>query len=91
MFSQVCPKTKIKNTFFIADNRRKQKRKEVQSKPNYLDFIRYGFNNAELTENSDRLCISPQLALAALRFLASCKYMLSTLAQTILINLCLFV
>lgn len=58
-------------TDVITDNRRKQKRKEVQSKPNYLDFIRYGFNNAELTENCDRLCISPQLALAALRFLAS--------------------
>lgn len=72
VINYIFKKLKMKN-FSIADNRRKQKRKEVQSKPNYLDFIRFGFNSTAQIEDSDRLCISPQLALAALRFLSSCK------------------
>lgn len=57
-----------------ADNRRKQKRMEVQSRSNYLEFIKSGFNeqlrDIDIHEN---VIVSPQLALAAFRFLASCK------------------
>ena len=60
--------------FFSADNRRKQKRKEVQSQRSYLDFIRDGFkDNLHAHIGCTHVVISPQLALAASRFLASCK------------------
>lgn len=61
---------------FPADNRRKQKRKDVQSRSNYLEFIKSGFNeklgDIDIHEN---VIVSPQLALAAFRFLASCEFL----------------
>jgi hypothetical protein len=51
----------------IYDNRRKQKRKEVTTRPNYSDFVRLGGG-----QDSDKL-ISSQLALAAFRYLSTCK------------------
>lgn len=61
-------------TDVISDNRRKQKRKEVAGRSNKLDFIQKGFKNmpgVRQLESKERIHISPQLALAAFRFLAS--------------------
>lgn len=64
-------------TDVISDNRRKQKRQNVQSRSNYLEFIREAGikqkndDDSSIMEYSNNVAISPQLALAAFRFLAS--------------------
>ncbi|KPM10771.1 CBS and DUF21 domain containinf protein [Sarcoptes scabiei] len=56
-------------TDVISDNRRKQKRQDVQSRSNYLDFIRTGFRQKSSSDFElncgNNVLISPQLALAA--------------------------
>ncbi|OTF74411.1 CBS and DUF21 domain containinf protein [Euroglyphus maynei] len=64
-------------TDVISDNRRKQKRQNVQSRSNYLEFIRdagikqKNDDDCSIMDYSNNVTISPQLALAAFRFLAS--------------------
>lgn len=52
---------------FLADNRKKQRRKEAQVKQDFSDFAKLGGGQQGTN------IISPQLALATYQFLSTCK------------------